>query len=237
MLSSLLFNAGVEIAMRRWKRRLGEQGWLLSPGTERLTNVRYADDTLLPARSLTQIADMISLLAAEFEAIGLSFNWAKCVIISNTDLRVASEAANSLEVAGSSIRILDVTAGHKYLGRKLCADPSLRSSAEISNRVSKAWGAYSKHRHVLTNRDVPLRLRMKLFDAPVTQTVLFALPLLTLAQKHFSHLAVAQRKMLRNIVGWVRVADEPWDQTMARMRDRVGRCWDFMEELANTAAE
>eukprot|EP00972_Heterocapsa_arctica_P089652 13221004-Heterocapsa_arctica.AAC.1 len=60
--------------MRRWKRRLGEKGWRLSPGTGRLTNVRYADDMLLLTKSLTQVADMISLLAVEFEAIGLPCN-------------------------------------------------------------------------------------------------------------------------------------------------------------------
>ena len=34
---------------------------------------------------------------------------------------------------------------------------------------------------------------------------------------------VSQRRMIRNVVGWVRVHDEDWDTTMRRMRTRVQR--------------
>ena len=34
---------------------------------------------------------------------------------------------------------------------------------------------------------------------------------------------MVQRKMLRKIVGWIRVKDEPWDTTMRRMKVRVMR--------------
>ena len=34
---------------------------------------------------------------------------------------------------------------------------------------------------------------------------------------------VVQKKMLRKIVGWVRIGDESWEVTMRRMKDRVHR--------------
>jgi hypothetical protein len=46
VLSAMLFNAGIEIVSRRWKARLVSEGFLLDVETERLTNVRYADDVL-----------------------------------------------------------------------------------------------------------------------------------------------------------------------------------------------
>ena len=32
---------------------------------------------------------------------------------------------------------------------------------------------------------------------------------------------VVQRRMLRNIIGWVRNDDEPWDETMRRMNSKI----------------
>ena len=50
IISPLLFNAGSELAIRRWKAKLSEHGIMLNGG-ERLTNIRYADDLMLYAES------------------------------------------------------------------------------------------------------------------------------------------------------------------------------------------
>lgn len=46
ILSSLVYNAVLEHAMKKWKRKLRSHGFQLHPNNEeeRLTNVRYADD-------------------------------------------------------------------------------------------------------------------------------------------------------------------------------------------------
>ena len=44
VLSSMLFNAGLESAFRKWQSKLNTHGVLLSTDRTRLTNVRYADD-------------------------------------------------------------------------------------------------------------------------------------------------------------------------------------------------
>ena len=36
-----------------------------------------------------------------------------------------------------------------------------------------------------------------------------------------NQLDIVQRRMLRSVVGWVRVPDEPWKDTMLRMNARV----------------
>ena len=51
VLSSMLFNAVLESAFRVWKTKLHTHGFLLHDGNERLTNVRYADDVMLFAKS------------------------------------------------------------------------------------------------------------------------------------------------------------------------------------------
>ena len=49
IISQILFNAGLELAFRKWKQRLTTEGWLLDGDGGRLTNTRYADDIMLYA--------------------------------------------------------------------------------------------------------------------------------------------------------------------------------------------
>ena len=67
---------------------------------------------------------------------------------------------------------------------------------------------------------------LKLFDAVVTPTILFGLAVLPLSVMSVEKLQVTQRKMLRKMVGWVRVQGEEWDITMRRMKVRVDRALD-----------
>ena len=53
--------------------------------------------------------------------------------------------------------------------------------------------------------------------------MLFGLATCALTRRQVESLDVLQRRMLRSIVGWVRVPDEPWDDTMRRMRHKVAR--------------
>ena len=62
VISAMLFNAGLEMAFRRWKLRLKEHGILLSAQHPRLTNLRYADDMMIFATSPTELAEMTEYL-------------------------------------------------------------------------------------------------------------------------------------------------------------------------------
>ena len=106
VLSSLLFNAGVESAMRKWKQRLPDgAGIQFSPGAERLTNVSHADDKLIVATLLDELPSMIATLVKHFEAVGLELSYKKCVILSNLDARCGAEAARFARLGGKRVRI------------------------------------------------------------------------------------------------------------------------------------
>eukprot|EP00973_Karenia_brevis_P003774 520789-Karenia_brevis.AAC.1 len=72
ILSSLLFNAALEMAFGRWKRHLSNEGWLISAEGDRLTNIRYADDCLIYAKSPEELRVMMELLLNELNSIGLN---------------------------------------------------------------------------------------------------------------------------------------------------------------------
>ena len=73
VLSPALFNAGLELALARWKCNLSQHG-LHVGGTERLTNIRYADDILLFAKSLEELVFMMESLVHELAHIGPGTN-------------------------------------------------------------------------------------------------------------------------------------------------------------------
>ena len=62
---------------------------------------------------------------------------------------------------------------------------------------------------------------MKFFHAVVTPTMLFGLHILALTAVQLSKLEPIQRRMLRSMVGWIRIQDETWHDTMSRMKTRV----------------
>ena len=62
---------------------------------------------------------------------------------------------------------------------------------------------------------------MQFFDAVVTPTMLFGLHTLALTAVQLSKLESIQRRMFRSMVGWIRIQDETWHDTMSRMKTRV----------------
>ena len=222
VLSSVLFNCVLDIAFERWKQRLGSEGLHVSAGLERLTNTRYADDILLYAKSLDELQHMTELLLPELALVGLRLNASKTRIL-HTDFPDSGSETDLVEIGGEFISILHVGSWHRYLGRHLSLSSADRVMVEIGHRKKQAWCAFHKHKKVLLNRHVSLRERLKYFDACVSPTVLFALCTLPVTRKRLEMLDTLQRRMLRRIVGWRKLADESWHDAMVRMNERVAR--------------
>ena len=53
---------------------------------------------------------------------------------------------------------------------------------EFAHRLPVASNKFHKYKHILLNKDIPLVLRMKLFDAVVSPAMLFGLATLPLPQ-------------------------------------------------------
>ena len=85
ILSPLLFNAALECALRKWKGKCEHHG-IAMDHHERLTNIRYADDLMLYARSLPALVEMIETLSWELHQIGLQLNAAKSKIFTTKQL-------------------------------------------------------------------------------------------------------------------------------------------------------
>ena len=74
ILSPLLFNCVLEYTIKRWKAKLQDHGVKLSndSASQRLTNIRFADDLIIFASNLQELIHMLELVVEELESIGLS---------------------------------------------------------------------------------------------------------------------------------------------------------------------
>ena len=155
--------------------------------------------------------------AQELSLIGLQLNGTKTKVLMTSTLQEASH----VEICGTMVAILHGEMTHKYLGRKFPSNLNSRTEVELIYRIQCAWSKFHQHKLILLNKHVTLRLRLKLFHATVSSTAMFGLASLPLTQRFLHKLDVVQRRMLRSIVGWVRIPDEPSENTMRRMNQRM----------------
>ena len=100
VISPLFFKAGLGHALRKWKQKLKHHGFL-DGARERLTNIRFADDLMLYAKTLHELVEMLELLVLDLSSIEIHLNVSKTNILTNTNF----------------IDILKGEEQHKYWGR------------------------------------------------------------------------------------------------------------------------
>jgi len=222
VLSPTLFNAALEQALRKWKQSLTTHGLALVPDdqAERITNIRYADDILLIGKSLEEVVEMLELLAVVLQEYGLELNVGKTMIFTNDE---PPDTTTLAEVGESFVAILRRQGVHKYLGRAFSGDLRNRGQCALDHRLACGWGKFKALQGTLTDKNVSVKLRLKLFDAVVTPTVLYALQTAPLAGAQLRKLDVSQRCMLRRMVGWVCDDNDSWQERGSRMKQRLER--------------
>ena len=91
---------------------------------------------------------------------------------------------------------------HKYLGKKFSGDVRERSLCNLNYRLECAWSKYHANKHVLLDKAISLKLRLKLFNAVVTPTAVFGMVATALTQQQRDRIASTRMQMLSNIVGF-----------------------------------
>ena len=226
VLSPLLFNAALEASVAEWKRRLHTQGIALTgePAEERLTNIRYADDLLVFAKSMPEAIEMLDLLVQVLRESGLELNVEKTKLLSTIEV---PDFEAYIETANGFIEHVHANGAHKYLGRKFPGCLCNRGAVALQHRVSCAWAKFLELQNSLVNKHVDTKLRLKLFDATVSPTALYSLDTCPLTGAQLKKLDAVQNRMLRRIVGWVSFEGETWEEVGSRMKHRLRpvKCW------------
>jgi len=112
------------------------------------------------------------------------------------------------------IKVLDGSDSERYLGRKL----SLQQYHEIefNNRLASGWAAFFKFKGALCDRGLPLKQRIRLFEATVTPCVLYACSASTTSAEIQRQLRSTKMRMLRRMVRAARLQDEDWPSYVRR---------------------
>ena len=100
------------------------------------------------------------------------------------------------------LELLSAEGAHKYLGRAFCGDLRKRGLRAVEHRLSCGWGKFRSLMPTLTNRHISTALRLKLFEAVVSPTVLYSLETVALTDALAKRLDTVQRCMLRLSAGF-----------------------------------
>ena len=210
----MIFNAVLEHIMRNMKAKWRVKKWGVQLGVGAdsvLTNLRFADDILLIGRSLHQIKQMLADVMDEGGKVGLHLHPGKTKIQHN-NIGYGSKV-RSANIKGVDIEVLDPTAATMYLGRSLSLTDT--HDVELKHRLAKAWSKFGMYRQELTDRSIPLHLRLKLFHAVVTPSVLYGSSSWVMTCAREQALRSAQMKMMRTILTRRRSARQPSEAEIA----------------------
>jgi hypothetical protein len=167
-ISPILFNAVVELFMARLKKTWGAKKYGMKVDSfadkDHVTNLKYADDILLIATSLPQIKWMLGDVAKEAARVGLQLHPDKTKILRN-NIGCGSRVREA-KCGDVLIEVLDCNSQAQYLGRT--SRMTTMDDEEIMSRISEAWAKYGVCKGELNDSHVPLKLRIKLFNAVIT---------------------------------------------------------------------
>ena len=204
-----------KILKRRWatlnKRRKGQYiGLVVHEPGDTLTNLRFADDVLLVACSQVDIKKMITDLAAEASKYGLKLHMGKTKVLTNCTARRPSH----IDCCGHPVKILEPGEAERYLGRKLST--ACFHEVELQNRLACGWACFFRLKDTLCNRRLPLKDRLRLFEACVTPCVLYACSTWTMTVQRETLLNTARRRMLRWMCRIPKRPEEEWGSFISR---------------------
>ena len=196
-MSPVLFNAALEEVMRKCKAKWSTTGLgiRVDEQTERLTNLRFADDILLISPTLPQLTEMIGDLAMFASQLGLQVHPDKTKILGNVLDTKRGTDAQRVAVGGLNIEVVPLAQSVKYLGRRFSFHNT--NMIEVENRINGAWRKFNILKHILCNRRYPLPHRLRLFDAAITPSALYGSETWTLTRDLQHKLRKAQRHMIR----------------------------------------
>ena len=109
---------------------------------ERITNLRFADDVLLAARSLNVLEMMVADMKRAVAEVGLEMHFGKTKMMAHKQGWKQSHS-EVVDIDGVNIDILKPGESVKYLGREFSFVDY--HDEEIRHRIACGWGKFSAY--------------------------------------------------------------------------------------------
>ena len=159
-------------------------------GGQNITNLRYADDTILLAKSEEDLPKLLDVVVRESELKELSINCKK------TEYMVVSKKKDiprcSLKVKD---QIIKQVSAFNYLGSTITEDA--RCMKEIKRRIVLAKSAFSKLSNILRNTSLSMRTRMQVLNCYVYPVLLYGSETWSITSDMRKHLESCEMWFLR----------------------------------------
>ena len=137
---------------------------------ERFTNLRFADDVLLSAKSLEHLIAMLEDLTKAAGKCGFKLHPKKTKILTNIQKRNGRYKDKLAKVGAHQLEILALKASTKYLGYLFSFNDTM--GGEIQNRISRGWRKFHIYKDGLCHKQYSLHHRLRLFDTVISPTIL-----------------------------------------------------------------
>ena len=161
VMSPDLFNIYTEMIMRKIDDHKG-----VKVNGHNITNLRYADDTVLIANSENELQSLLDTVADESYKMGLELNAAKteCMVISK------KERTPTCNISCKGVNIQQ-TNQFKYLG--FCITSEARCDIEIRKRIAIAKDTFNKMSPILKNRNILMHTEIRTLKIYVWPILLY----------------------------------------------------------------
>ena len=142
----------------------------LDTNIPKLADLDFADDIALFDDSITSAIQHVDTLQEKASTVGLRINYNK------TKARVVNitDSQSNLEVGNEQIEIVE---DFKYLGSKI-----LSSMTDFLQRRGIAWSNFWRLQRVWQSNQLPLHLKLRLFDALIIPVLLYGSESWTISQ-------------------------------------------------------
>ena len=222
ILSPMLFNAALECALRKWQGKCGHHG--IAHGSSRTAD-KY---------QVCRWFDVICPFLASFGGddwnlvMRTTASWTTIECSQKQDIhnKTAGSPHVCWSVAGfgarSPWRGFTQVSWQTYPWELKTTWPCGTSSSR-----DKRLGKVQQTSDFTYKQTCEFETAIEVLQCVVTPVMLFSLHTLALTKIQLESINVLQRKMLRSIVGWVRMSGEDWSETMRRMnhRNALSKTW------------
>src|ERR1700729_34138 len=162
-------------------------------GGQNFNNLRYADDTVLVAKSETELQALLDTVIKESEMRGLGLNTKKTEVIVISKGKEPPKC--TVYAKGNKLRQAVCV---KNLGTILTSDG--RCLTEIKSRIAQAKTAFQRMRTILCNKSTSLKTRKRVLQCYIEPILLYGCEAWTLNKEAQRRVEAAEMWFLRRML-------------------------------------
>lgn len=196
-LSATLFNLSLEYVMRKVQK-----GNLRSGGQQ---IIAYADDIVIITKSRKILEDALQEIAVEGKKTGLQINENK------TKIMIYGKKGKSSTVKIGSFEFEKVEK-FKYLGVTITSTGDRRK--EIEEKIISTNRAYHANKKLLKSKILSKQTKLNIYKVLIRPIMMYAAETMILSKKDEEDLRIIERKIMRSILGPVKIGDNEYRSRM-----------------------